>query len=180
MAQICKTVVDSDLNVREKILEPLSPAIEKTIIINEYLERAVNLDSLQLSAGRTHNVILSVLNNSIQIDTLRVDSISNELYYNILNSEDFGAVCSSTMNEFANNSFIEEDPLLERVLELFKQAFTEYTANCSDIVSVINKYVEVINETEELTDEEKDRVKYCFATALYSFNYWSKYLNQNN
>ena len=42
------------------------------------------------------------------------------------------------------------------------------------VVIIIGKYMEVIDTSFELTDDQKESIKYGLATALYSSNYWEK------
>lgn len=46
------------------------------------------------------------------------------------------------------------------------------TSETDDIAFVIGKYMEVIEISTELTEEQKESIKCGLATGLYSSNYW--------
>lgn len=62
------------------------------------------------------------------------------------------------------------------VEQLFFEVYERYANDCDDVSFIINKYVEAIDASDELSPEEKTSLKYGFATALYSTNYWEKEL----
>lgn len=68
------------------------------------------------------------------------------------------------------NSSDDSDDLTARVVRLFSEACEQ----CNDSALIIHKYVDAIDASDELSPEEKTSLKYGFATALYSTNYWEK------
>ena len=62
--------------------------------------------------------------------------------------------------------------MLNRVMELFNQVLEEYASKTDDVAFIIGKYVDVIEDSNELTTEQKQSIKSGLATALYSFKYW--------
>ena len=46
------------------------------------------------------------------------------------------------------------------------------------VITIISRYLEAIENSTELSDEDKECIKYGMATALYSFNYWNVIYNQ--
>ena len=174
VALICKNIVEEDLDLNEEILKSISSSVKEKIYLEDNLEKSVLLDSFQLSVGKTHNVILSVLDNSMILDKNKEIIAADGLYNSFLDSSEFESMCTNMIYDMYTGNYQEKDPLLNRLWNLFEKVFMEYTAGSSDIVKIINKYVKVIDRTDELTNEEKESLKYSFATALYSFNYWSK------
>ena len=45
------------------------------------------------------------------------------------------------------------------------------------VITIISRYLEAIENSTELSDEDKECIKYGMATALYSFNYWNVFYN---
>jgi hypothetical protein len=43
-----------------------------------------------------------------------------------------------------------------------------------DMVFIVNKYKEIIEHSEELSTEDKESIYSALATAINSYNYWSK------
>ena len=54
----------------------------------------------------------------------------------------------------------------------------QYANDCVDVAFIIQKYIEVIDNSNELTPEDKKNIKYGLATALYSTNYWQHEYNK--
>ena len=46
------------------------------------------------------------------------------------------------------------------------------------VITIISRYLEAIENSTELSDEDTEYIKYGMATALYSFNYWNVFYNQ--
>ena len=68
------------------------------------------------------------------------------------------------------------DTMLSKVMELFNQVLEGYAFKIDDVAFIIGKYVDVIEESDELTTEQKQCIKSGLATALYSFKYWESTL----
>ena len=62
--------------------------------------------------------------------------------------------------------------MLSKVMELFNQVLEEYATETDDVALIIGKYVDVIDNSNELTSEQKKCIKSGLSTALYSSKYW--------
>lgn len=64
------------------------------------------------------------------------------------------------------------DSNVDKILELFEDVLKQYPEESKDVAFVIDKYIEIIDQSDELTEEEKMVLKSTFATALCSSKYW--------
>lgn len=64
------------------------------------------------------------------------------------------------------------DSNVDKILELFEDVLKQYPEESKDVAFVIGKYTEIIDQSDELTEEEKMVLKSTFATALCSSKYW--------
>ena len=94
-----------------------------------------------------------------------------ELEERILYSEDMETAFDEL---YLNNGTFESDEteLPDVIMDMYTDLISNYASECMDIVFVINKYSECINNSNELTDDEKESLNMGLATSLYSYNYW--------
>ena len=64
------------------------------------------------------------------------------------------------------------DSNVDKILELFEDVLKQYPEESKDVAFIIGKYTEIIDQSDELTEEEKMVLKSTFATALCSSKYW--------
>lgn len=62
-------------------------------------------------------------------------------------------------------------------MDLFCEVFEQYSTTCDDVAFIINKYIEILEKSNELTETQLNSIKTGLATSLYSFNYWDKTFN---
>lgn len=82
-------------------------------------------------------------------------------------------LCSKIGTKDESIYFSVNEPLPNKVMELFNEVFKETVTDNNSVVRLINKYEEEIEKTTELTEEQKNSIRSGLATALYSFNYWN-------
>ena len=156
--------------------------LRSQIIVDSAILDMVNLDDDALNVGYHHNVILSALEGNLDIDTQTetiVDEDQRTLEEHILYSEEM----KSLFDELSlNNESITsgQDSLPDIVINMYSDLICNYASECMDMVFIINKYSDCINNSDELTDEEKTSLNIGLATSLYSYNYWmsSEYENE--
>lgn len=178
LLQVCELTITDNLTINDNVIMLKTPDAENKIIINPNLISKVKLSDTQINVGKMHNIALATLDGSIEIDRTKAIKIKDTLINTILKSNEMEVLYNDLANKYISGIPIEYNPLTEHVMELFNEVFQQYSYDNEDVVFLINKYAEAINESEELTEEQKNDIKTGLATALYSFNYWSITLQQ--
>ena len=129
------------------------------------------LDENSLVVGRMHNAMLSVLDGSIDIQSSTEIEGESELKRALFNSEELMNSCRNIKTDDSN---LTSDKMLNKVMELFNQVLLEYPSKADDVAFIIGKYIDVIEQTTELTKDQKTHIKYGLSTALYSSIYWEQ------
>lgn len=144
---------------------------KSSVVVDDSLTNRTDLTNGEMNVGLAHNLVLAYLDGKIIIDDASViDSATNIYAQKLLESQEFRAECVQDETDE------DRDELPAKVEQLFFEVYETYANNCDDVVFIINKYVEAIDASNELSPEEKTSLKYGFATALYSTNYWEKEL----
>lgn len=159
------------LNVNGPLITYANPMSEYSVVIDDSLMKKTNLTDRQLNVGMAHNLVLAYLDGKILIDDAsKVDTTTNIYVQKLLESPEFREEC---LQEDSDEDSEETSAMVE---QLFFEVYERYANDCDDVSFIINKYVEAIDASDELSPEEKTSLKYGFATALYSTNYWEKEL----
>ena len=90
----------------------------------------------------------------------------------MLNSQEFMDSCRVVGIRAQHFELSSDDDLTAKIIILFNKVLEDYASKIDDVAFIIGKYMELIDSSIELTDEQKDSVRYGLATALYSSNYW--------
>lgn len=155
--------------------------LQSQIIVDSTVLEMVNLDDDALSVGYQHNVLLSALEGNLDVDnevTAMVDEGQRTIEEQILYSDEMKNLFDEL---YLNNESITscQDSLPDIIINMYGDLICNYASEYMDIVFIINKYSECINNSYELTDEEKTALNIGLATSLYSYNYWmSEYENE--
>lgn len=143
-------------------------------------EETVNNTALSpesVKIGSLHNLMLAGLVGDIMIEDDYLDTKSsatdNDLESSILSSQEMEDLLDNVTRNVSNGNIAYDYSLPSSVLGLFLNVFESCTDDCNDVSFIINKYQQIIRESDELNMEEKQYLCDAFATALYSFNYWS-------
>lgn len=94
------------------------------------------------------------------------------LQEDIVNSPEFLAACKITTGSIGDNETTITNSTVDIVRKLFVQMLENYCVKSNDVSYVISRYVDIIDQSTELTDDDKNQLKMALATALYSSNYW--------
>lgn len=140
------------------------------VFVEENVIKEANLPEESIQVGKLHNVILAGLSGKIKSDKIiPVDYMEPDgtIEDAILKSQEMSELLDK-ISDYQN-----ENPLANKIMDLFLSIYEQYSSDKYDVVFVINKYIEAITASNELTSEEKDYINMGLATALYSYNYWS-------
>ena len=174
VVRVCKTNIPDTIKTLDVSFKTTTDSIvNKKINVNDSILSTVNLSRSELIVGKMHNVALSYLDGSVKFEGSDSINTQNPMVCKIMDSDEMKELLESALNE---NDDDEDDALTSYVINLFEEVLAKYAQNCNDIAFIINQYMEVINASEELTDEQKSCIRNSLATALYSFNYWEKTL----
>ena len=152
----------------------IEPSLDQAINVDDSLVSRSLLTDAQIKVGLTHNLMVAYLDGKIAIqqDTA-AKSPSNQVVKEMFESQEFITDC---INIASGDTPDTNTDLPTEVMKRFTDLYEMYVDNCNDVAFIISKYIEVIDASPELSPEDKENLKYGFATALFSTNYWSKEL----
>ena len=153
------------------------PTIYRKLDVDSSLLIMSRLDEKFLTVGRMHNIMLSVMDGSVVLNA--DEQKTSDIKEAIFNSKELMDSCKVIGTDASINNLTASDPLLSKVMELFNTVMEEYVSESDDVAFIISKYVEVIDKSEDLTDEQKTSIKSGLATALYSFEYWESEFDES-
>ena len=155
-----------------------SEEVEEAVMLDEDLEEAVELEEEEMEVGMMHNILLAGLEGDlVEVETSFItrSSLDNDqqLEYNILHSSEM----ENVFNELCQNQAHFDNSLPSSVMNLFSSIFQVFPENGNDVVYLINTYHRMVEQSNELSQDEKQWIYMGLAVSLYSFNYWNKRLN---
>lgn len=178
--------LDENLYVREASINYLDGNIKKGVILADSIKNSIELPKKAQEIGFMHNVILASIDGSVtyketplpieetilQTDIESFNSNEIDLSIQMVSSNEFKEKCKY----FENRLELSKDELTinEQAVLLFREVCNIYVNETSDVVFIVNKYKEIIEHSEELSTEDKECIYSALATAIYSYNYWSK------
>lgn len=72
---------------------------------------------------------------------------------------------------------VEDDPIVKEIMELFKEVYMTYPEKADDVDFLINRYIEMIEASDAISDADKEAIYSGFSVAAYSSRYWEAHLN---
>lgn len=180
--KVCMSIINEDMSINISIIDMSALRVAESTAINkldveEELIIESKLDDNSLNIGKVHNLILSVMDGSVTLQNEeQAISDSSSLKEAFFNSESFIDSCKAVAVDASIGHLPTSDTMLSKVMELFNQVLEGYAFKIDDVAFIIGKYVDVIEESDELTTEQKQCIKSGLATALYSFKYWESTL----
>lgn len=170
---ICKVIVKDDMTLNEKSVILRNNNANNKINITPTLLEETKLDTTSLNIAKMHNIILLSLDGSaILKDSCENEKIEDKYINEMLNSQEFMDSCRVVGIRAQHFELSSDDDLTAKIIILFNKVLEDYASKIDDVAFIIGKYMELIDSSIELTDEQKDSVRYGLATALYSSNYW--------
>lgn len=139
-----------------------------------------NMDSCSVSIGILHNKVLDVVNN--------VDQDSYQIRYNLNLSDEEKQILASTefikeFNELMNSGKVNLDLLTvetKEILTLFSEAVSKNVSSNEDLSSIIGYYSVVVNNSNDLTLDDKKCLCGAFSVMNYSYEYWSEFFGSSD
>lgn len=126
--------------------------------------------------GAKHNLVLKkLIDNDIKIEKVEDCFTKEELA--VINSDEYQKVFDKTMSAISNNNDIlkiEGDDVTTKVMNLFYEILQKYPDNNDDIEYIINKYIEVIKKSNEISDVDKKNIYSGLSIAASSSEFWEQ------
>jgi len=132
-----------------------------------------------IEAGVEHNLMLSLLREESSTLSTHVNKLS-DLERSVTESPEFQKAYNDCIQRAKEITFTPKragkDDLGQKVMNLFLNVYTEYPQDQADVNEIINKYISVIEQSSELSKEEKELIYSSLSVAAYSFKYWENEL----
>lgn len=134
-----------------------------------------------------------VLANSLgDIDNLDKPFLIDSTALKILKSKEFKADYQAIIYDAINETGLthelnlenepqideDEDPIIKAVFALFKEVYTTYPEKMEDYDFLINRYIEIIETSDEVSKEDKEAIYSGFSVAAYTARYWDRKSNK--
>lgn len=192
---LCKgMVIDGYLPIDTLIVNNIDNLMPNELGVPQNLVDMTGLDRNSIIVGKMHNIILASLDGSFDFHSGSVPMMSsggepttppdfNDDYaYRMLQEEIaespvFLAECKTSAENVYNGEAVLSNRTIDSILALFIDVLENYSSETTDVAYIISRYTEIIDQSTELSDEDKEQLKQSFATALYSSTYWDNRLN---
>lgn len=173
--RVCKVIVKDDMSFNENSVILRSDDANDKINVSPILLKESKLDSTSLNVAQMHNIVLSTLDGSISLKDYLEDEHGETKYIDdMLNSQEFLDSCRIAGIRAQDLNVCSSNDLTAKIISLFNKVLEDYASKTDDVAFIIGKYMEVIESSFELTDDQKESIRFGLATALYSSNYWEK------
>lgn len=169
----CGSIVNEDFSLNESSIILKDENSNQKLFVNEADLISSNLSKRELLSGKIHNLLLMSMDGSVEISQTENN---NPIISELIASKELLAECENLGMKINNGTYEESTTLESKVISLFNDIFQKYSSSTSDVAFIISKYVEAVDESSELTVEQKEAIKTALATAIFSFNYWDKTL----
>ena len=140
-----------------------SEKVKSQVLLDSTLINMVGLDENSMKVGQYHNVMLSALEGNLA-DTEKIstkaDLGSQEFpkFETVLEAEILysGEMCSAFNELYQTTEIVEENlELPDVIMQMYSELMNQYVSGSEDIIYIINKYTECIDNSSELTADEK-------------------------
>ncbi len=174
----CKIIVAEDFSINSDAVIMAKENTYDKINVSPELLAETKLDERSLGIAKMHNLVLSTLDGSVVLDETKLDTSENNLKNRILDNREFIDTCKVIGEMAQRGEFDMSDDLSAKIIFLFNKVIEDYASKTDDVAFIIGKYMEVIQNTTELTEDQKESIKCGLATGLYSSNYWENRYNE--
>jgi hypothetical protein len=167
----CKILMNDDMSINENAIKTTDRTINNKLDVDNRLLIESKLDDNSLNIGKVHNLILSVMDGTVILQNKDLPD-SSSIKEALFNSDKLIDSCKIAGTEASIGNLLTSDAMLSKIMELFNQVLEEYASKTDDVAFIVGKYVDIIENSQELTSEQKKSIKSGLATALYSSKYW--------
>ena len=167
----------------------------ETEIVYTHLSELVNIPQeyeYVRDFGLYHNDCLATLED-VEQGLVSLDDVElNEDLQTIIQSEEYqqcydniiaASVSATSIDGLNINQYVAEDGIYltgkaVRVYELFLSVYNQYTDEDTDLIELINRYINIIETSNEFTTDEKEAIYASFMIAADSPQYWQPFINE--
>ena len=194
-------LVASEAIFQPETLYEMALAIETDVAIARPLGVELEMGSNIEAIGLAHNLLLDRMmggENSVNgsgptddnpgdlqpeqpvvilsyIDELFEDEFTAEMIASEIFQQDFEELVEQELEESMEDSMVTpSDDIPELILNLCYEAVTIYENSACDAAAVINFYYEEVENSDELTEEEKTAIYAGLSVMIYSSSYWTE------
>lgn len=179
-----RAVMNGNIAEPMKVVAAYAEVMDSDIKIDQYKPQKINVDypiqdeSITL-LGTKHNLILqNLLDNKTNSKAVEKYFTKQEL--EILNSKEYIEVYDSIMNQIdiSGALSLNGNDVSSRLINLFNQVVAQYPQNGDDMEFLINKYIEAVKVSNEISDEDKKIIYQSLSVAASSFEFWDKQIDK--
>lgn len=161
------------------------PAVENTSIVQDNLPKQISIsfsdsNNETQEFGAKHNIIVRNLqSNNFAIDS-DVKRLLTKEEIEILSSDGFIAEYDSIVNNLSDcivNNRIPQSTNIDvssKLMNLFANILETYSDKVEDTEYIINKYIDAVQRSSELSSEEKENIYKSLSVAASSFEFWNE------
>lgn len=176
--QIINKTIMAYTNIKE---EGIGVSNYSPSTISVIYPETANVDMVNM--GTFHNAVLDkLLNQDFKEDSCWKEKLTLA-ECSLLNSEEFNTNINGILEKIAfaleqDQYYISEsNELDEKVMNLFFSLITSYPDNLDDIEFIINKYIEIVKNNNELSDDQKQLIYAGLSVAASSSEFWNDKIN---
>lgn len=179
-----RTAMNSNIIEPMKVAAAYAEIKDSDIKIDQYKPKTINVnyptqDENITLMGTKHNIILQNLLD----DKADPEAVSNRLTkqeLEILNSKEYIQTYDSIMNQIENfgGLSVTGNDVPSQLINLFNQVVAQYPQNGNDMEFLINKYIDAVKASDEISDEDKNLIYQSLSVAASSFEFWDNQMNK--
>lgn len=170
-------------SAKEKTIIAYSEMLSENKNISDYTPKIVLVDYPIINddvtlLGAKHNIILDKLITTDQIASTYSRDLS-EIESVIINSKEFSDQLDVTLESIIDNinygssMTFDGDDITSKLMNMFFDILTSYPDNLDDIEFIINKYIELVNASNEISESDKELIYCGLSVAASSSEFWS-------
>lgn len=129
--------------------------------------------------GAKHNMILGKLVNDENINIEGRKQLTDD-QLRIINSRDFSDSFNSAMDNICNNitttdgMALKGEDISTKLMNMFYDILIRYPDGLTDIEFIINKYIEAVKNSQEISESDKELIYSGLSVAASSSEFWNE------